>query len=93
MKPKGRLKQGVTQGVFRGTKMTLDEMCREAAKLGIYGFDLINPKDWPTLKKYGLVPTMTPPPFANGSAARRDAGIACRPKRNGNTRAGREPPR
>jgi hydroxypyruvate isomerase len=62
-KPKGRLKQGVTQGVFRGKQMSLDDMCREAAKLGIYGFDLIKPEDWPTLKKYGLVPTMLPPPF------------------------------
>jgi hydroxypyruvate isomerase len=60
---KGRLKQGVTQGVFRGKQMSLDDMCREAAKLGIYGFDLIKPEDWPTLKKYGLVPTMLPPPY------------------------------
>lgn len=60
----GRLKQGVTAGVFRGTNMSLDDMCREAAKLGIYGFDLVKPQDWPTLQKHGLTPTMTPPPFA-----------------------------
>jgi hydroxypyruvate isomerase len=60
----GRLKQGVTTGVFRGTGMTLDDMCRESAKRGIYGFDLIKPEDWPTLKKYGITPTMTPPPYA-----------------------------
>jgi len=60
---RGRLKQGVTMGVFRGTQMTLDDMCREAARQGIYGFDLIRPEDWPTLKKYGLTPTMTPPPY------------------------------
>ncbi len=60
----GRLKQGVTTGVFRGAQMTLDDMCREASKLGIFGFDLIKPEDWPTLKKHGLVPTMTPPPYA-----------------------------
>jgi hydroxypyruvate isomerase len=59
-----RLKQGVTMGVFRGAQMTLDDMCRESAKLGIYGFDLIKPEDWPTLKKYGITPTMTPPPYA-----------------------------
>ncbi len=59
-----RLKQGVTSGVFRGAQMSLDDMCREAAKLGIYGFDLIKPEDWPTLRKHGLTPTMTPPPFA-----------------------------
>lgn len=41
----------------------MDDMCREAANLGIYGFDLVKPEDWPILKKYGLVPTMLPPPF------------------------------
>jgi hydroxypyruvate isomerase len=58
--PKGRLKQGVTRGVFaRGA--ALDDSCREAARLGIAGFDLIGPPDWPTLKKHGLVPSMYPP--------------------------------
>ncbi len=60
---KGRLKQSVTKGVFRGRDMSLDDMCREAARAGIYGFDLIAPPDWPTLKKYGLVPTMCPSPY------------------------------
>ena len=60
---KGRLKQSVTKGVFRGRDMTLDDMCREAARLGIYGFDLIGPPDWPVLKKYGLRPTMVPNPY------------------------------
>ena len=56
---KGRIKQCVTRGVFqRG--MSLDDMCKEAARLGCKGFDLIGPKDWPTLKKYGLIPTMIP---------------------------------
>src|SRR6478609_3779336 len=57
---KGRFKQGVTRGVF-GRGMSLDDSCREAARLGIKGFDLIGPADWPTLKKYGLVPSMYPP--------------------------------
>lgn len=56
---KGRIKQGVTRGVF-GRGPALDDMCREAARLGIKGFDLIGPADWPTLKKYGLVPSMYP---------------------------------
>jgi hydroxypyruvate isomerase len=55
---KGRIKQGVTGGVFGGLG-TLDEQCREAARLGIKGYDLINtPDQWAILKKYGLVPTM-----------------------------------
>ena len=57
---KGRLKQGVTMGVFaRGT--SLEDACREAARLGIKGFDLRGPADWPTLKKYGLVSSMYQP--------------------------------
>jgi hydroxypyruvate isomerase len=57
---KGRLKQGVTRGVF-ARERSLEDCCREAAKLGIQGFDLIGPADWPLLKKYGLVPSMYPP--------------------------------
>src|SRR5580693_450456 len=57
---KGRIKQGVTRGVFaRNTSM--EDCCREAARAGIKGFDLIGPQDWPTLKKYGLTPSMYPP--------------------------------
>ena len=56
---KGRLKQGVTRGVF-GRGLSLDDSCREAARLGVKGFDLIGPADWPTLKKYDLVPSMYP---------------------------------
>jgi hydroxypyruvate isomerase len=56
---KGRIKQGITRGVFpRNT--SVEDCCREAARLGIKGFDLIGPDDWPTLKKYGLVPSMYP---------------------------------
>jgi hydroxypyruvate isomerase len=56
---KGRIKQGVTQGVFaRGA--SLEDCCREAARLGIRGFDLIGPTDWPLLRKYGLTPSMYP---------------------------------
>ena len=54
---KGRIKQGVTRGVF-GRGASLDDSCRDAARLGIKGFDLTGPNDWPTLKKYGLVPSM-----------------------------------
>jgi hydroxypyruvate isomerase len=55
---KGRLKQSVCRGVFRGLKLDLDGMCREAARLGSVGIDLVGPADFPVLKKYGLVPTM-----------------------------------
>jgi len=61
-KLKGRIKQGVTNGVFGRTNMSMDDKCREAARLGIKGYDLVGPQDWPTLKKHGLTPTMYPPP-------------------------------
>jgi hydroxypyruvate isomerase len=54
---KGRLKQGVTRGVF-GRNMEFEDMCKLAARLGCKGFDLNGPKDWPVIKKYGLIPTM-----------------------------------
>ncbi len=57
MPRKGRIKQGVTRGVF-AREMSLDDCCRQASRLGIKGFDLIGPADWPTLKKYGLTPSM-----------------------------------
>jgi hydroxypyruvate isomerase len=61
---KGRIKQGVTMGVFgRGANNQpppFEDCCREAARLGIKGFDLRGPADWPVLKKYGLVPSMYP---------------------------------
>jgi hydroxypyruvate isomerase len=58
---KGRVKQSLMRVVFgQGTTLSFDDMCREAARLGCKGFDLIAPQDWPTLKKYGLICTMAP---------------------------------
>ncbi len=55
---KGRLKQGATRGCFRG--MQFPEMCKQAARLGLKGIDLVGPADWPILKENGLIPTMVP---------------------------------
>jgi len=55
-----RFRQSVTRGVF-GRTMSLEDSCREAARLGCKGYDLIGPADWPTLKRYGLTPAMYPP--------------------------------
>jgi hydroxypyruvate isomerase len=57
---KGRLKQCVTRGVF-ARDMSFEDTCRIAARLGLSGYDLEGPEQWPTLKKYGLTPTMWPP--------------------------------
>jgi hydroxypyruvate isomerase len=55
---KGRIKQALFRNVFGTADMAFDDQCRIAADLGCVGFDLIGPADWPTLKKYGLIPTM-----------------------------------
>jgi hydroxypyruvate isomerase len=41
-----------------GTSM--DDMCRAAVRAGCQGFDLAEPTDWPTLRKYGLIPSTAP---------------------------------
>jgi len=56
---KGRLKQVTTKGCF-GKGFSLEDMCREAARLGLKGLDLSGAADWPTLKKYGLISAMAP---------------------------------
>jgi hydroxypyruvate isomerase len=54
---KGKFKQSVMAVNFP-PNTPLDEMARAAARIGFTGMDLIEPKDWPTLKKYGLIPTL-----------------------------------
>jgi hydroxypyruvate isomerase len=67
---RGRIKQGLWRVNFGAdSALTFDEQCREAARLGIYGFDLIPPEDWPTLRKHGLEPLLAgsgPVTFENG---------------------------
>jgi len=59
---KGRVKQALMRVNFgRDTKLSFDDMCREAARIGYVGFDLVGPEDWATLKKHGLICTMAPP--------------------------------
>src|SRR5262249_9208206 len=55
---KGRLKQSVSRWCYGN--MSLDDLCRPAARMGIKGVDLIESQDWPTVQKYGLVPSMVP---------------------------------
>jgi hydroxypyruvate isomerase len=40
--------------------MSMEDMCKHAANLGLKGIDLVGPDTFPTLKKYGLIPTMVP---------------------------------
>jgi len=52
----GRLKQSVCRWTY--SKFSLDELCQNAKRIGLKGIDLVNAPDWPTVKKYGLVPSM-----------------------------------
>jgi hydroxypyruvate isomerase len=57
---KGRLRQALCRGVFSGLQLDLEATCREAARLGAHGLDLVGPDAFPVLKKYGLIATMVP---------------------------------
>jgi hydroxypyruvate isomerase len=54
---KGRLNQSVCMWCF---KMKLDELAQNAAAMGLKSIELVDPKDWPILKKHGLICAMTP---------------------------------
>jgi hydroxypyruvate isomerase len=54
----GRLKQSAARWCF--AKMSLEDFCKNGARIGLKGIDLVNYDDWPTLQKYGLTPAMTP---------------------------------
>jgi hydroxypyruvate isomerase len=57
---RGRLKQSVCAGVFRGSNLDFEAQCRALAEMGVVAYDLQGPDKFPTLKKYGLVPSMVP---------------------------------
>jgi len=50
--PRGRIKQSVCPWCFE--PMPLETLCRHAAAMGIQSVELVEPKDWPILKKHGL---------------------------------------
>jgi len=54
----GRLNQCVARWCYR--KYSLDELAQASAKIGLKGIDLIDHTEWPTVTKYGLIPSMTP---------------------------------
>lgn len=53
---KGTINQSVCRWCF--SSFDLDSLCKEAKKLGLKGIDLVGPKEWPTLQKYGLTSPM-----------------------------------
>jgi hydroxypyruvate isomerase len=57
---KGRIRQGAFLTTFGDLKMSLEDQCREAVRIGLVGFELAQPASWPTLKKFGLICTCAP---------------------------------
>jgi|YNPBryunderm2012_1023409.scaffolds.fasta_scaffold00211_5 hydroxypyruvate isomerase len=60
---KGRIRQSVCDWCFMGSSpnpWTLEQLCQHAKALGILSVELVQPKDWPILKKYGLICAMAP---------------------------------
>src|SRR3990170_1970936 len=53
---KGRLKQSACAWCV---KMKLDQFAPIAAAMGLKSIELVDPKDWPVLKKHGLICAMT----------------------------------
>jgi hydroxypyruvate isomerase len=49
----GRLKQSVARWCYQ--KMALEDLASASAEMGIRGLDLVDPEDWPALKKHGLI--------------------------------------
>ncbi|AMV39131.1 hydroxypyruvate isomerase family protein [Planctomyces sp. SH-PL62] len=52
----GRLKQSVCRWCYG--KISLDELCSAAKRMGLVGIDLLTPPDFETIKKHGLICTM-----------------------------------
>ena len=53
---KGNLHQSVCRWCY--SKVPLEDLAKEAAKMGLVGIDLLTPEEWPVVQKYGLMPTM-----------------------------------
>jgi hydroxypyruvate isomerase len=53
----GRIKQSIVQWCFQnhGEKWDIERMCAVARQLGCASIELGDPKDWPTIKKHGLI--------------------------------------
>ena len=56
----GQLKGNINHSACRWCygAIPLEQLCISAKEIGLVGIDLVGPKDWDTLKKYGLLSTM-----------------------------------
>jgi len=56
--PAGRLNQSVCYWTYQKF-FSLDDLCKEAVRIGLKGIDLVTPAQYATVQKYGLTPAMT----------------------------------
>ncbi len=61
----GRLKQSACRWCYRA--IPLDDLCREAAAMGLAALDLLQPEEWATAAKYGLACSTGYPGKGGGS--------------------------
>lgn len=54
--PKANLNQSVCRWCYKN--LSLDELARESARIGIKSVELLTPDEWPVVKKYGLTCAM-----------------------------------
>jgi hydroxypyruvate isomerase len=55
---RNRIKQSVCGWCYKGVE--LEDLAKFSVKIGIKSIELVKPKDWPTLKKHGLICAMSP---------------------------------
>jgi len=53
---RGRIKHSACKWCYK--KMSLDDLCRHAAEIGMQSIELLGPEEWPTVKKHGLTCAM-----------------------------------
>ena len=56
LKFKGNINHSVCQWTYNF--ISLEELCKVVKKIGFNAIDLVGPKDWPTLQKYGIFSSM-----------------------------------
>ncbi len=63
---KGRINHSVCKWCY--PKVPLDDLCRASKEMGLTSIDLVDPPDFPTLKKHGLTSAMVSFPTIKGPA-------------------------
>jgi hydroxypyruvate isomerase len=64
MKLKGRINQSVCRWCY--AKIPLDDLCKAGKEMGLAAIDLLNPDEFETVKKHGLVCSMVSFPTIDG---------------------------